>query len=534
MHMWEGIVHVQTTSLEFDRATGNFLMTGVWRNSYQAENHLRNFGPAEEPTCTALTGYAAGWTTSFFGSPMLAVETQCLACGASDCRFEIRPAAAWDSRADRSRALLGASPDSVARALERLIQRRTAELEQAREAAERANRTKAAFLANISHELRTPMNGVIGVAQLLREEVAGARERELVDLIIESGNQQVAIISDLLDYSKIESGQVSLERRRFDLNRILANVTATFHAQAQRCGVQLTTEISPSLPSLVISDSVKISQILFNLVGNAVKFTPAGGMVTLRAAAVTTPEPQGGPGGQAKVRFDVIDTGIGMSPAQQERLFTPFMQADATITRKFGGTGLGLVITRELVELLGGSLEVHSSQGAGSRFTACLPLTLAGETPALPKGTTEPAPGDPMNPPEAPKTTHPRVQRVLVAEDNRINALVVRRLLEAQGVVVDVVADGQQALSAWEQRRYDLVLLDLHMPGMGGIATVTRIRAAEARDSLAPTQVVALTADAFEETRRTCLAAGFDSFLTKPLDRQELARLIAGSPKYTG
>lgn len=516
LHMWEGIVHVETMSLDFDRATREFHMAGIWRNSYQAANHLLNYGQAREPVCTALTGYASGWTTSFFGDPMLAIETQCAAMGAADCRFEIMPAVAWDGRADRWRTMLGATSDSVARALEALVRKRTEELEAARVVAEQANRTKTQFLANISHELRTPMNGVIGVAQLLREEVESARERELVDLIIESGNQQVAIISDLLDYAKIESGQMSVERRQFDLSRVLGNVTATFTAQAGRRGVELVTDIDPAVPRAVISDSVKLSQILFNLLGNAVKFTAAGGTVTLQVGLQNPGETLAD--GMPRLRFEVRDSGIGMSAEQVDRLFTPFMQADASVTRRFGGTGLGLVITRELVTLLDGELSVQSELGLGSTFTVTLPLRLA--VPAA-------APVTPRAP-AAPEAGDMPARRILVAEDNRINALVVRRMLEGLGATVQVVGDGREAVAAWDTAElpFDLVLLDLHMPEMDGMAAVARIRALEAEGSQAPTPVVALTADAFEETRRSCLAAGFDSFLTKPLDRELLTRLV--------
>lgn len=536
IHRWEGIVGVTVTELDFDRQAGHFLMRGIWSNSYQAANHLARFGRSPRPVCSALTGYASGWSSKFFGRPLLAIETQCAAMGDPQCGFEIRPEAAWDDRAEPWAAMLGATSDSVSRALESLVARRTAQLEQARYAAEQANRTKSQFLANISHELRTPMNGVIGVAQLLRDVVTEPRARELVDLIIESGNQQVAIISDLLDYSKIEAGQMSVERRAFDLNRMLSNLVATFSAQAANRGIRLVTELAADLPRTAISDSVKVNQILFNLVGNAIKFTPQGGAVTLAVShAPLAPESSAaaggsglvGSGGPVLVCFRIADTGIGMTPEQLDRLFTPFMQADTTVTRRFGGTGLGLVISKELVELLGGTLQVSSEHGRGSTFTVSLTMQLAAPPATQGAGGSAPvAAAPPVAPAGRPASRQPL--RVLVAEDNRINALVVRRMLEGMDALVQVVGDGRAALSAWEAEDFDLVLLDLHMPELDGIGAVAEIRRREAQRECVRVPAVALTADAFEETRLACLAAGFDSFLTKPLDRAQLVELIQG------
>lgn len=329
LHMWEGLVHVEPTVVEFDFASGAFLMTGIWRNSYEAENHLRAFGRSTEPVCLSLTGYASGWASAFFGAELLAIENSCQAQGQDHCTFEIRPLTGWDARADRWREALTATSASVSSILEGQVAARTQELEAAntvlaaaRDEAERASKAKMQFLANVSHELRTPMNGVLGVAELLAESDLDADQRQLVDLIIESGGRQVEIISDLLDYSKIEAGLAIRNERAFDVPEFVTTVTGPFLAQAHVTGVRVDLHLTDSVPGRVIADQLKISQILTNLLNNAVKFTPEGGRVSVTVS-----------GGVEELRVSVADTGIGMSADQVDRVFAPFAQADESITR---------------------------------------------------------------------------------------------------------------------------------------------------------------------------------------------------------
>ncbi|MFN8126986.1 MAG: XylR N-terminal domain-containing protein [Candidatus Nanopelagicales bacterium] len=501
MHMWEGIVHVEPTELRFDRDSGEFFMAGLWRNSFEAENHLRMFGPSDEPVCSSLTGYASGWATAFFGSSLLAIETACIAQGDPTCAFEIRPTESWDERADPWRAALDATSDSIASVLEQRVAERTIaleaanrDLEQAREAAEDANRAKSQFLANISHDLRTPMNGVLGMAELLKATALDARQRELVDLIVESGNLQVAIITDLLDYTQLEVGSDEVRMAPFTPAQTLLKVITRYEAVARSKGVELVSEIGESCSGSFVSDADKVGRVVAGLVGNAVKFTPRGGRVVVEAGVDA-----------GEIVITVADTGIGVPREQAEAIFAPFVQADASATRVHGGTGLGLAIARDLAHLLEGSLTLVDRPGVGATFDF--------RFPAQPDGsdmTASAAAGESI--------------RVLVAEDNRVNARVIQALLESLGCEVDVVANGNDAV-ARSTEAFDLILLDLHMPELDGVNAVVGIRRQQGEQE-PPVVIAAVTADARDEVRASCYDAGFDAFLPKPVSQGDLAELV--------
>ena len=504
MHMWEGIVHVEPTALQFDRDTGAFLMTGLWRNSFEAENHLRQFGRSQAPVCASLTGYASGWATSFFGSPLLAIETACIAQGDDTCAFEIRPSDIWDERADPWRAALDATSESIASALEQRVKERTQALEavnrdldHARVAAEAANRAKSQFLANISHELRTPMNGVLGVAELLKATALDTRQRELVDLIVESGNLQVAIITDLLDYSQLESGSDEVRAAPFALSQTLTKVVTRYQTVARSSGVTLVCDIHDPDIGMFISDAGKVDRVVASLVSNGVKFTPRGGEVRVAAAL-----------DEEDITITVTDTGIGVPHEQADAIFAPFVQVDASSTRAHGGTGLGLAIARDLAHLLGGTLRLLDGDGTGAAFEFRLParrVPLPGSTAVL-------SPGSPK-------------VRVLVAEDNQVNARVITALLESLDCHVTAVPNGSEAV-ALAAEPFDLILLDLHMPQLDGVNAAVQIKEQQHAYER-PAMLVAVTADAREEVRHACFEAGFDAFVPKPVSREELAAVVA-------
>ena len=531
MHMWEGIVHVEPTELRYDRATGEFQMAGLWRNSFEAENHLRMFGPSTQPVCSSLTGYASGWATAFFGSPLLAIETACIAQGDPTCAFEIRPTQSWDERADPWRSALDATSDSIASALEQRVAERTRaleaanrDLEQARAAAEDANRAKSQFLANISHELRTPMNGVLGMAELLKATLLDSRQRELVDLIVESGNLQVAIITDLLDYTQLESGTDEVRLAPFTPAQTLTKVVTRYAAVARSKGVELVPVIDDSCSGLFVSDADKVGRIIAGLVGNAVKFTPRGGRVVASAAVA-----------EGDIVITVADTGIGVPQEQSEAIFAPFVQADASATRAHGGTGLGLTIARDLAQLLGGSLSLLESAGAPLKAPGA-PLKAPGAPLEAPGALLE-SPGAgatfefrfPARPAE-PESAAAVAQggagaRVLVAEDNQVNARVIQALLESLECEVTVVSNGADAV-ARSAEAFDLILLDLHMPELDGVNAVGHIKPQQQAGE-SPALIVAVTADARDEIRRACFDAGFDAFVAKPVSREDLAELVS-------
>jgi signal transduction histidine kinase/HPt (histidine-containing phosphotransfer) domain-containing protein len=392
--------------------------------------------------------------------------------------------------------------DTLRRDLERRVEARTAELAE-------ANRAKSQFLANMSHEIRTPMNGVIGMARLLESSGLSPDQKEYADIIVGSGRSLLRIIDDILDFSKIEAGRLELEDAPLDLRRVVHDVGRLFALQAESKGLQLTAEVAPEVAAELRGDALRLRQALVNLVGNAVKFTERGS-VALQVAAEEQDDR-----GQV-VRFEVRDTGIGIAADALSRLFKPFSQADPSTTRRYGGTGLGLVISRRLVDLMGGKLGVSSDVGKGTTFwfTVRFPRDLA-ERPASAAA-------------EAPlPTSGPgALGRVLVAEDNPVNQKVAGLMLEKLGYAVDLVGTGREALSAASRQAYVAVFMDGQMPGMDGYEAATRIRALEVGGNRR-TPIIALTASAMRGDREKCLAAGMDDYLTKPLSPEQLAATLA-------
>ncbi|MCB0915126.1 MAG: response regulator [Actinobacteria bacterium] len=519
MHTWEGLVHVTPTALSYDLAEGAFHMTGEWRNSYEAEIHLEQFGPATAPVCWSLTGYASGWATEFAGIDVMAIESSCVGAGDDLCRFEIRPTDQWDSRAEPWRRALYATTESVTSFMETLVAQRTAELTEtnrrlaaAQRQTDEALAVKSQFLAKASHELRTPLNGVIGVAELLRATKLDADQRHLVDVIIEAGSQQVSIVSDILDYASLQSGQSPSQKSEVDLTHLLDSVVQVFAPMATAKGVRLTILPAERTPHGLETDQLRLRQVLAALVSNAIKFTDPGGSVSLRATKAND-----------AIVITVADTGIGMSADTVATLFEPFEQADSSSTRRFGGTGLGLAIARELAQLIGARLKVESQVGLGTTFDIILPRDSspdhAPDTLPVAESSADTSFGNESGDPDEPL-------KVLVADDNRINAVVISKMLEARGAEVTTVADGAAAADAFDTGDYDLIVLDLHMPRMDGVEVVQHIRIAEARGGGPSHLVAALTADVLEETRQRCLAAGFSEFMTKPVRADEITELL--------
>ncbi|MFZ5547791.1 MAG: CHASE2 domain-containing protein [Pseudomonadota bacterium] len=405
-------------------------------------------------------------------------------------------------------ALLAGLALGAAAHLRRLAEReRQLEYENAVTAA--ASQAKTEFLANVSHEIRTPMNALLGVAELLAETELTPAQRRHVEVFRQSGQALHDLINDLLDISKIEAGRFELDHAPFALAPMLDQLVALMRPRTEQKGVRLLLVCSPELPTRVVGDRKRLEQVLLNLLGNALKFT-AVGSITLSAGV----EPATG-GTPAGLRFEVRDTGIGIVPSKLEAIFEPFTQADSSITRHYGGTGLGLAITRSVVRLMGGRIEVDSTPGEGSRFVVVVPLQAA-------DGSMAEADAQPV----APLASAAAGPRLLLAEDNEVNVYLFEAMLQGSGALIDTAPNGPTALEMAEARRYDLIFMDVQMPGMDGLTVTRRLRDFEAAQGRRRSPVVALTANAYASDVQASVAAGCDAHLSKPYTRQQLMALV--------
>jgi signal transduction histidine kinase/CheY-like chemotaxis protein/HPt (histidine-containing phosphotransfer) domain-containing protein len=397
--------------------------------------------------------------------------------------------------------------------LEEQVAERTKDLMQAKNAAESASRAKSEFLANMSHEIRTPMNGVLGVADLLLQTALPEKQQQLVRTIRASGKNLLYIINDILDFSKIEAGKLVLESINFDLRELIDGIYDLFSNKASEKGLTLTSKVHDNVLDIVYGDPVRLRQILTNLIGNAIKFTDSG-TVHINTELIKQKNDK-----ICVLRFEVCDTGIGLVQEQKEGIFDTFSQADNSTTRKYGGTGLGLTISRQLVELMDGEIAVSSELDRGACFWFTVSLQVpADQEVALSEYQQEQLKID-SNP-------HQYGCRVLLAEDNITNQIVAEGMIELYGCKVDLAVNGREASQAVRDQQYDLILMDCQMPELDGYSATNEIREFEKQTGGSRTPIVALTAHAMDGDRERCLVAGMDDYLSKPLRQAQFQAIL--------
>ena len=422
---------------------------------------------------------------------------------------------------------------------EQRLRKMIVDLEEARDQAESAARSKSSFLANMSHEIRTPMNGVIGMIALLKQGGLTEQQRAYFETIERSADALLLIIDDILDFTKIEAGRLALGRSVFSIRDSLNSIEALFSEPASQKGLLLGFTVDSAVPAVLVGDPGRIRQILLNLIGNAVKFTDKGS-ITVTASVADTEQGE-------HIRFTVADTGPGIHPEDQTRIFGEFFQADVSLTRSHGGTGLGLAITDQLVRLMGGRIGFESQYGAGSLFWVELPMEVSAENSLqeLAAGGAEGGanqkevarlerltnPAASASAPNTGATEYPLPVTyelsVLVAEDSEVNQFIIRELLAKWGIEIAVAANGFEAVEAFKEREFDLILMDIQMPEMDGLEATRRIRSLQSDESVhEECEIVGLSAHAMSGDRERYMAEGMVDYLTKPIRTEELRKIL--------
>ncbi|WP_126248742.1 ATP-binding protein [Chitinophaga rhizosphaerae] len=476
--------------------------------SFEADAWVRAGVKSDAPVCIMSAGYSTGWCQESFGLPLTAVEVSCRAKGDAQCTFVMSPPHKINEHLQRLARENGMPATSVITPdIPTFFLRKTIEeqLEKARVMAEESSRTKSEFVANMSHELRTPLTAILGFTELLKKTRLSARQNEYLEAISTSGSNLLATINDIMDLSKLDAGKISVAAAPLNIPQMLHAIGLMLDPKVRSKDLQYTLTIDEPLAQPLLGDSMRVSQILLNIISNAVKFTEKGGVTISCTAEADTSH-------SLRAVFRIRDTGIGISAAKQASVFERFTQADTAISRKYGGSGLGLAIARELAQIMGGSITLESKPGKGSEFTVKLPFVKA------------PAHED-ISQPEATVATGGAGCRVLVVEDNVLNQKMTRLMLENNGYTAFGVNSGTKALTWLRKNTADVILMDIQIPGMDGYAATRKIRS----ELGLQTPIIAITAHAFSGEKEKCIAAGMNGYLSKPFRENELLSVIAGN-----